>query len=156
MKSFARSQSARRRAAATAAIASVGAGILGTHSAEAAIVPINIGPTGFNIDGVNAGLPLGFGSTSRANFPTSGSGGLSFENSEPGRGVKGTGGLTFATDTYYTPHNFAGGAAIGSSFGGMWSGGATDLFFVTAVRARPTSDLTTIWDSRQLRATTAG
>ena len=38
MKSLARSQSARRRAAATAALASVGAGILGTHSAEAAIV----------------------------------------------------------------------------------------------------------------------
>lgn len=122
---------ARRRAAAV----SVGAGILGTLSAEAGIVIIDISPSGFNFDGVNAGLTLGPTSfTSRANFPTSGSGGLFFENSVPGRGVRGTGGLSFASDlpVYPTPHNFPGGAEIGSSFvssGGVWSGASFRTFF---------------------------
>ena len=40
MKALPRSQAARRRAAAAVAVASVGAGILGTQSAEAEIVSI--------------------------------------------------------------------------------------------------------------------
>jgi hypothetical protein len=60
MKSLARSQSARRRAAATAALASVGAGILGTQSTEAAIVSIDLtNVNGQNFTGVNAGLSPG-------------------------------------------------------------------------------------------------
>ena len=35
---------------------SIGAGVLGTSQADAGIVTINIGPTGFNIAGPNAGL----------------------------------------------------------------------------------------------------
>ena len=62
MKSLARSQAARRRAAAAAAIAGVGAGILGTQSAEAGIVTIDLstaGAGGASITGLNAGLSPG-------------------------------------------------------------------------------------------------
>ena len=115
MKSLARSQSARRRAAATAALASVGAGILGTHSAEAAIVTIDIGPSGFNIEGVNAGgYALGI-----PDFPISGGGLLGLR---PGEGPKGASNLYFATNgTTASPFNFSGDATIGSSFTGTWS-----------------------------------
>jgi hypothetical protein len=115
MKSLARSQSARRRAAATAALASVGAGILGTHSAEAAIVTIDIGPSGFNIGGVNAG-----GQNSAVqNFPISGGGVLTLA---PGEGPRGMSNLYFATNgTNASPFNFSGDATIGNSFTGTWS-----------------------------------
>ena len=113
MKSLARSQSARRRAAATAAFASVGAGILGTHSAEAAIVTIDIGPSGFNIEGVNAGGQ----NSSISNFPISGGGTLSIRD-----GVRGGSNLYFATNgTNASPSNFSGGVSIGSSFTGTWA-----------------------------------
>ena len=42
-------------------------GILATAPAEAAVVSIDIGPSGFNIDGVNGGI--GYGSTTVADFP---------------------------------------------------------------------------------------
>jgi len=132
MKSLARSQSARRRAAATAALASVGAGILGTHSAEAAIVTIDIGPSGFNIEGVNAGLT----SSSYANksdFPISGGGTLAIYNLEYYQGAVGNGnagalGVLFATNGYDPgPFKFSGGATIGAS-AGTWDGTGNPLF----------------------------
>jgi hypothetical protein len=128
MKSLARSQSARRRAAATAALASVGAGILGTHSAEAAIVTIDIGPSGFNIEGVNAGLAP---SSARGvyNFPMSGSGLLTLYNFPSAKGAFGLSGLAFAnTSLSGDPFDFSGGATIGSSFSGTW-GGPSSLFY---------------------------
>ena len=119
MKSLARSQSARRRAAATAAFASVGAGILGTHSAEAAIVPIDIGPSGFNIGGVNAGLSA---ASYRyvPNFPTPQSGYLVLRTGAYGYwGLSSTGmgsRLNFATGSNYaTPTKFLQNDTIGSS-----------------------------------------
>jgi len=124
MKSLARSQSARRRAAATAAIASVGAGILGTHSAEAAIVTIDIGPSGFNIEGVNGGE---FGSSNSIdNFPMSGGGRLIVWNTTGYSGVSGSNygsyDSVFATNgAYHSPINFSGGATIGNSFTGTWT-----------------------------------
>ena len=127
MKSLARSQSARRRAAATAALASVGAGILGTHSAEAAIVTIDIGPSGFNIEGVNAGLAP---SSTRAvlDFPMSGGGLLRLYNASVAKGAFGSSGLAFATTgASGDPFDFSGGATIGSSFSGTW-GGTSSLF----------------------------
>ena len=127
MKSLARSQSARRRAAATAALASVGAGILGTHSAEAAIVTIDIGPSGFNIEGVNAGLAP---SSARGvyNFPMSGGGDLYLYNFSNAKGAFGDSGLEFATTSLFgDPFDFSGGATIGSSFSGTW-GGLSSLF----------------------------
>jgi hypothetical protein len=130
MKSLARSQSARRRAAATAALASVGAGILGTHSAEAAIVTIDIGPSGFNIEGVNAGLAADSVSNV-SNFPMSGGGELVLYNfSSLGyQGALAANGLTFAiTEQNGTPLNFSGGATIGSSFSGTWEASNYSLF----------------------------
>ena len=128
MKSLARSQSARRRAAATAAFASVGAGILGTHSAEAAIVTIDIGQSGFNIEGVNAGLAPG-SSGSVSNFPLSGGGDLYLSNFSNVKGAFGYSGLEFATTSLSgAPFDFSGGATIGSSFSGAW-GGTSSFFY---------------------------
>ena len=129
MKSLARSQSARRRAAATAALASVGAGILGTHSAEAAIVMIDIGPSGFNIEGVNGGIPFRSSGIVR-NFPMSGGGKLTVWNTSGYSGVSGSDygsyDSVFATNgAYHSPINFSGGATIGNSFTGTWSANAS-------------------------------
>jgi hypothetical protein len=115
MKSLARSQSARRRAAATAAFASVGAGILGTHSAEAAIVTIDIGPTGFNIAGPNGGLTSG-GFALVYNFPTSGQGFYLVNGSDSAWGFYSPASLQFAAGVIpATPTNFLYNATIGSS-----------------------------------------
>lgn len=60
MKSLARSQAARRRAAAAVAVASVGGGYLGTQSAEAGIVSIDLtNVNGRDFTGENAGLSAG-------------------------------------------------------------------------------------------------
>ena len=119
MKSLARSQAARRRAAAAAAIAGVGAGILGTQSAEAGIVTINLasaGSPGVDITGVNAGLAL-FGYKHITNFPTTGGGDFYVLNTS----IKGISALNckFATGTLdVTPVNFAAGTLIDATAGG--------------------------------------
>jgi hypothetical protein len=120
MKSLARSQSARRRAAATAALASVGAGILGNHSAEAAIVPIDVS----SINGVNGGVTAGT-YTTIPDFPTTGAGTLVLANAYVGviTGIgfntsNGVGG-EFATGADpATPVNFAAGTLIDATAGG--------------------------------------
>ena len=139
MKSLARSQAARRRAAA-AAIAGVGAGILGTQSAEAGIVTINLasaGSPGVDITGVNAGLPFGSGGSytflkNVSNFPLTGGGTLSLTHNGGANGSIGlypSAGLKIAVDGGdASPHNFAGGASIGT-FGGTWSSSATKTYF---------------------------
>ncbi len=126
MKSSRHSQAARRRAAATATIASVGAGILGTQSAEAEIVTIDIGPSGFNIGGPNGGLPYG-SSLTVADFPTTGQG-FYLTN-----GVSGLlwgfalGPLEFATGVNpATPTNFLYNDTIGSS--ANWTMGYNSTF----------------------------
>jgi hypothetical protein len=53
----------------------VGAGVLGTSAADAGIINIDITSTGFDIDGVNAGVSAGTKVT-KANFPFSGAGTL--------------------------------------------------------------------------------
>jgi len=121
MKSLVRSQAARRRAAA-AAVASVGAGILGTQSAEAGIVTINIaaaGSNGVNITGVNAGVAAG-GSKYIGDFPTTGGGSVYVYNKFSFMtGVYGFGGFTFATGaTRATPVDFAAGTLIDATAGG--------------------------------------
>ena len=123
MKSSRQSQAARRRTAAAAAIASVGAGILGTQSAEAEIVPINIGPTGFNITGVNGGVAAGTYQIIR-DFPISGNNILTVYN-----GFYNAQGLTFNhgfafNGTVASPHEFLGGATIdsGSNFENDYEG----------------------------------
>jgi len=72
MKSLGRSQAARRRAAA-AAVASLGAGILGTQSVEAEIVSIDLtNVNGENFTGVNAGLGDGSSKEFSMDFGTAG------------------------------------------------------------------------------------
>jgi len=127
MKSLARSQSARRRRAATAALASVGAGILGTHSAEAAIVTIDIGPSGFNIGGANGGVNSG-GNAYEYNFPTSGQG-FYIHNGYLDRfwGLSSPGPLEFAGGvTPATPTNFRYNDTIDSS--ANWTVGLASFF----------------------------
>ena len=119
MKSLARSQSARRRAAATAALASVSAGILGTQSAEAAIVSIDVS----SISGVNGGLAAGT-NTTISYFPTTGAGNLFLANAY--NATYQTTGLSFqypnlgfATGgSFSTPVNFAAGTLIDATAGG--------------------------------------
>lgn len=68
----ARSKSAARRRAAAAAV-SVGAGILGTQSAEAAIVNIDLtNVNGVNFTGVNAGVAAGGDKSWSINFGAAG------------------------------------------------------------------------------------
>jgi hypothetical protein len=98
----------------------LGAGILGTSQAEAAIISIDIGATGFNIGGVNAGLSEGV-NTSRTDFPNTGAGTLWLYNKDVYVGEDYTftvtglsgydSGLIFA-GMLANPVNFAFGSAI--------------------------------------------
>jgi hypothetical protein len=80
----------RNRAAARAArtsaarlsgylAAGVSAGIVGTAPVDAGIVNIDIGPSGFNIGGINAGVAAGSDTTAN-NFPTTNAGILVLSN----------------------------------------------------------------------------
>jgi len=118
MKSLARSQAARRRTAAAAAIASVGAGILGTQSAEAVTLPIDVS----SISGVNGGATAGTFTTIN-NFPTTGAGSLLLSNAYlgliTGIQVYVGGGKGVATGgPNATPVNFAAGTLIDATAGG--------------------------------------
>lgn len=76
------SRNRRRRAAkklAAYAAAPLSLGLLSCGEADAAVVSINVGPTGFNIAGINAGLSAGT-TGSRADFPTTGGGTLNLYN----------------------------------------------------------------------------
>ena len=109
----------------------IGAGIVATPQADAAIIGINVGPSGFNIEGVNAGLSDGL-LTDRADFPFNGAGTLYVMNVPPvAMGLNGAYGLTFATGgSYATPLNFSLNASIGSSV--TWhSDSRTELFQFT-------------------------
>jgi hypothetical protein len=59
--------------------AGVGAGIVGTAPAEAGVVQIDIGPSGFNIGGINAGM-VAEPYTVRNDFPLTGAGTLILSN----------------------------------------------------------------------------
>ena len=105
--------------------ASVGGSMLATPNSDAAIVGINIGPSGFNIGGINGGVALG-SFTSINNFPAAGEGTLNLYNSlydgEQGRVYLGISGgwfyapMQFASGFgYATPTNFALNQSIDSS-----------------------------------------
>jgi len=131
MKSLARSQAARRRAAAAVAVASVGGGYLGTQSAEAAIVSIDLtNVNGKDFTGVNAGLSDGGGPKTFAPAFGPGTGQLQFNvynKSDPDylfTGIKvfpSTGGSSFyyggvANGGYASfPQNYAFGTLINGS-----------------------------------------
>jgi hypothetical protein len=94
--------------------ASVGASVLGTAPSEAAIVDIDLGPSGFNILGLGGGVAPG-GSTSIGNFPETGGMTLFiFNGAASAWGL--SPGSNFANEnTYGSVTNFAQNALIDSS-----------------------------------------
>jgi hypothetical protein len=129
-RKFSAKQSAR-----LGAYLAAGLGAAATSTADAAIVNINIGPSGFNIGGVNAGLAYDT-SLFRNNFPFTGAGRLDVRNGdaiygtvERVWGLIGYNYLIFADGggyAYASPSKFSLGASIGSS--ANWSGGFMALF----------------------------
>jgi hypothetical protein len=96
-----------------------GLGVSGAamSTSEAAIVIIDIGPSGFDVDGVNAGVAL-YSLLYRDNFPLTGAGRLYAANGFFGGvwGLAGVSGLSFANGgSIASPSKFSLGAAIGSS-----------------------------------------
>jgi hypothetical protein len=112
----------------------IGAGIVATPVADAAIVTIDITSTGFDLDGVNAGLILGSGPSSytdKPNFPIFGGGGIFAANIiDPPASPKGIGGrmgLSFAAGSAYaSPVNFTLNQSIDSS--ANWMSGPSSYF----------------------------
>ncbi len=83
----------------------IGAGLVATPAADAAIVLIDI--TSFGLDGPNAGVSSG-SSTPKPNFPISGGGTLLAANSFLGMGFYGQNNLYFAAgSSVASPVNFA-------------------------------------------------
>ena len=135
MKSLARSHAARRRAAAAAAIASVGAGILGTQSAEAEIVTIDLtSVNGQDFTGVNAGLASGSEKAWRIDFGAAGK--LWFEVQNNFNSTYGYTGIHLLGDGILTKGGVANGGAyctpllysFGDSIGGPASNFANSNF----------------------------
>jgi hypothetical protein len=96
--------------------AGLGASTIATSNVEAAIVVIDIGPTGFNIGGINGGLTSGT-RISRTSFPLNGGGSIQLFNNYNGyTGMDGNDGLVFAINGgYASPRKFALNASIDSS-----------------------------------------
>jgi hypothetical protein len=111
----------------------VGAGVLGTSAADAGIINIDITSTGFDIDGVNAGLSSG-STVTKTNFPFTGAGTLKISAS----GDRGLGGIQ--SGFVGVPTSFAAGSravtplrlplntTIGASTSGWGNAAATQLF----------------------------
>ena len=134
------SRNRRRQAAkklAAYAIAPLSLGVLSCGEADAGIVSINVGPTGFNIAGINGGIPAGT-AEARNNFPTTGGGMLNLFNRNTTPFSIGLTGqyelptaLDFAYDqqTFASPKNFAEGQTVGSN--SSFSAGPYSLFKYT-------------------------
>jgi hypothetical protein len=106
----------------------IGAGLVATPVADAAIVLIDLTSTGFDLDGVNAGLSLN-SSTSKPNFPISGGGRLIALNyGSSGMGILGNNNLFFAAGSgKATPVKFTPYQSIDSS--ASWRLGGTSTWF---------------------------
>lgn len=109
----------------------VGAGVLGTSPADAGIINIDITSTGFNIDGVNAGLSSG-STVTKTNFPFTGAGSLKVFASD-NRGLQGLvvggGSLSFAAQPNAAmPWNFPLNTTIGALTSGWGQAAITQLF----------------------------
>lgn len=96
--------------------AGLGASTIATSNVEAAIVVIDIGPTGFNIGGINGGLTSGT-EISKTSFPLNGGGTIQlWHGYNDFIGMAGEDGLEFAINGgNASPRNFALNASIGSS-----------------------------------------
>jgi hypothetical protein len=104
----------------------IGAGLVATPVAEAAIVTIDLTSSGFNLLGVNAGISPG-GNTIKYNFPVSGGGVLVGYNVPNAIGVCGAVGLLFATgSSNASPVKFTLDQSISSS--ANWQGGGYSVF----------------------------
>jgi hypothetical protein len=104
----------------------IGAGLVATPVADAAIVNIDLTDTGFNLDGVNAGLSYP-GSTTKSNFPISGGGTIQVSNSGFNRGIRGSSSLLFAAGSNpASPVNFTLNQSISSS--ATWKSGVQSNF----------------------------
>ena len=100
-----RKQNSNRLAAYLAT--GIGAGLVATPAADAAIVTIDLTSSGFGLDGVNAGLDPGM-NTFKPNFPISGGGNIVLYNSANTQGFIGGASLRFAVGSANaTPVNFA-------------------------------------------------
>jgi hypothetical protein len=104
--------------------ASVGASVLGTAPSEAAIINIDLGPSGFNILGLGGGVAPG-NQRDIYNFPVAGGNTLGIFNFPGAYGLGSTLGGDFATGSgYATPTNFAKNSLIDGSVTFAPSGGA--------------------------------
>jgi hypothetical protein len=101
----------------------IGAGLVATPVADAAIVTIDLTSNGFGLDGVNAGLSYGIGShTDKPNFPISGGGMIRAFNSDVIKGIRGVNSLRFAVGSNFaSPVKFTLNQSIDSS--ANWSSG---------------------------------
>jgi hypothetical protein len=113
-KNLARNQNSNRLAAYLAT--GIGAGLVATPAADAAIVNIDLSATGFNLLGVNAGVG-NQNYTSKPNFPIFGGGTIQARNNYYGdRGLRGSANLNFAAGSAdATPVNFTLNQSIDSS-----------------------------------------
>jgi hypothetical protein len=104
----------------------IGAGLVATPAADAAIVNIDLTSTGFNLLGVNAGISPG-GYTSKNPFPISGGGTMFVLNLSTAKGIYSGQGLTFATGSAAaSPVNFTLDDSISSS--ANWKNTLYNLF----------------------------
>jgi hypothetical protein len=124
-RKFTAKQSARLGAYLAAGL---GATTAATSTADAAIVNIDIGPSGFNIGGANAGIAYG-GSRTVGVFPFAGAGNFDLYNNSGRIGLDGDDGLGFAINAgFASPRNFALGSSIDSS--ATFSGGVDETAFL--------------------------
>ena len=106
----------------------IGAGLAATPAADAAIVLIDITSTGFDLDGINAGVSPG-GSTNKNHFPIFNGGTIQAFNMNgfAPKGIVGEGGLSFATgSSIASPVKFTPYQSIDSS--ANWKSGISNIF----------------------------
>jgi len=108
----------------------IGAGLVATPAADAAIVNIDLSATGFNLLGVNAGVSPG-SSTSKNHFPILNGGTLNAFNMNgyAPKGIVGYGGLSFAAGSNNaSPVKFTLYQSIDSS--ANWNSGMSNVFSI--------------------------
>ena len=108
----------------------IGAGLVATPAADAAIVTIDITSTGFDLDGPNAGVSPG-GSTNKNHFPIFNGGTIHAFNMNgfAPKGLYGAGGLSFAAgSSNASPVKFTPYQSIDSS--ANWKSGPSNFFSI--------------------------
>ena len=106
--------------------AGLGASTVATPSSDAALVVINIGPTGFNIGAINGGVTYG-GSMLVKNFPSTGGGTLKFDFNYSTIGLTSQNSFAFAVgpSAYTNPLKLSLNATIGSGLSFVSTTGRT-------------------------------